>query len=52
VKELGGVWVLINNAAEQHPQEKLEDITEEQLVQTFRTNIFSMFFMSQATLPY
>jgi NAD(P)-dependent dehydrogenase (short-subunit alcohol dehydrogenase family) len=50
IQNLGGIRVLINNAAEQHPQEKLEDISEEQLEKTFRTNIFSMFFMSQAVL--
>lgn len=45
VKELGGkVDILVNNAAEQHPHKKLEDITEAQLTRTFRTNIFSIFF--------
>jgi NAD(P)-dependent dehydrogenase (short-subunit alcohol dehydrogenase family) len=44
--------VLVNNAAEQHPQESILDITEEQLVATFRTNIFAMFFLAQAALPY
>src|SRR5438477_5180787 len=37
VAELGGLDFLINNAAEQRRQEKIEDITEEQLVRTFRT---------------
>lgn len=44
--------VLINNAGEQHPDEKIEDITEEQLRRTFQTNIFSMFFMVQAAMPH
>lgn len=49
---LGGVNILINNAGEQHPQENILDITEEQLTKTFRTNIFSMFYMTQAVLPF
>jgi NAD(P)-dependent dehydrogenase (short-subunit alcohol dehydrogenase family) len=45
------VDILVNNAAEQHPQERLEDITREQLEQTFRTNVFSMFSLTTALLP-
>ena len=52
VDEFGGLNVLVNNAAEQHPQESLLDITEEQLVRTFRTNIFGYFFMAKAALPH
>ncbi|HET7498480.1 MAG TPA: SDR family oxidoreductase [Candidatus Eisenbacteria bacterium] len=52
VAELGKIDVLVNNAAEQHPQERLEKITEEQLVRTFRTNVFSMFFLTRAALPH
>jgi NAD(P)-dependent dehydrogenase (short-subunit alcohol dehydrogenase family) len=48
---LGRIDVLINNAAEQHPQRDLTDITPEQLEATFRTNIFGYFFMTQAVLP-
>ena len=44
--------VLVNNAAEQHEQEDVEDISEEQLVQTFRTNLFGYMFMTQAALPH
>jgi NAD(P)-dependent dehydrogenase (short-subunit alcohol dehydrogenase family) len=51
VQELGHLDILINNAAEQHPQESIENITAEQLERTFRTNIFSMFFMTKAALP-
>src|SRR6266542_2398444 len=43
VKKFGKVNILVNNAAEQHPQESTEKITEEQLERTFRTNIFSFF---------
>ncbi len=52
VDELGGIDILVNNAAEQHPQENLEDITAEQLERTFRTNIFSFFFLTKAALPH
>jgi NAD(P)-dependent dehydrogenase (short-subunit alcohol dehydrogenase family) len=52
IEEFGRLDCLINNAAEQHPQEEIEEIDESQLVATFRTNIFSMFFMTQAALPY
>ena len=52
VRDLGGVDILVNNAAEQHPQESIEDITREQLEKTFRTNIYSYFFMVQAVLRH
>ena len=48
----GRLDILINNAAEHHPQESIEGITPEQLERTFRTNIFSMFYLTQAALPY
>lgn len=44
--------VLVNNAAEQHPQPSLEKITDEQLERTFRTNIFAYFYLTRAALPY
>ncbi len=44
--------ILVNNSAEQHPQKNIENITEEQLVRTFRTNIFSFFFMTKAAMKY
>ncbi|WP_448204734.1 SDR family oxidoreductase [Azospirillum sp. sgz302134] len=52
VEEHGRIDILVNNAAEQHPQKKLEDITAEQLERTFRTNIFACFFMAKAALPH
>jgi len=53
VKELGGLNVLINNAAEQHVQEEgLPKISSKQLLDTFRSNIFSMFYLTKAALPY
>jgi NAD(P)-dependent dehydrogenase (short-subunit alcohol dehydrogenase family) len=50
-RELGSINILVNNAAEQHPQERITKITEKQLERTFRTNIFSMFFMTKAAMP-
>jgi NAD(P)-dependent dehydrogenase (short-subunit alcohol dehydrogenase family) len=51
-KELGNIDILVNNAAEQHPQESIEKITEKQLERTFRTNIFSYFFMVKAAMKH
>lgn len=52
VEEHGRLDILVNNAAEQHPQESILDITAEQLERTFRTNIFAQFFMVKAALPH
>lgn len=52
VKQLGGLDILVNNAAEQHPQKSILDITPKQLEATFRTNIFGMFYMTQAALQH
>jgi NAD(P)-dependent dehydrogenase (short-subunit alcohol dehydrogenase family) len=53
VSELGGLNVLVNNAAEQHSREGgLADISDEQLQQTFKTNIFGYFYMARAALKY
>ncbi|MFF2483379.1 SDR family oxidoreductase [Paenibacillus sp. NPDC058071] len=52
VLEFGKLDIVVNNAAEQHVQQRLEDITEKQLEATFRTNVFGMFFLTKAALPY
>jgi len=52
VKKFGGIDVVVNNAAEQHPQDSIEEITEKQLERTFRTNIFSFFFMTKAAMKH
>ncbi len=52
VKELGKLDILVNNAAEQHEQKDLRDITKEQLQRTFQTNIFAMFYMTKAALEH
>ena len=52
LNNFGKIDILVNNAGEQHEQCNLEDITEAQLEKTFRTNIFSMFYLTKAALPY
>jgi NAD(P)-dependent dehydrogenase (short-subunit alcohol dehydrogenase family) len=44
--------ILVNNAAEQYPQESIEKITDAQLERTFSTNIFAMFYLVRAALPH
>jgi len=51
-RTLGRLDILVNNAAEQHPQEEVGEITAAQLERTFRTNIFGYFFMTQAAMPH
>ncbi|MCB5425163.1 SDR family oxidoreductase [Altererythrobacter sp. CC-YST694] len=52
IAEFGQIDILVNNAGEQHPDEDIRHITEKQLRRTFQTNIFSMFFLTQAALPH
>jgi len=52
VDELGKLDILVNNAAEQHEQQDLKDITKEQLQRTFQTNIFGMFYVTKAALEH
>lgn len=52
VQEFGKLDILINNAAEQHPKNKIEEISKEQLERTFATNIFSMFYFTKAAMKY
>ena len=52
VSELGKLDILVNNAGEQHWDEEITDISEDQLRRTFQTNIFSMFFLTQAARPH
>jgi NAD(P)-dependent dehydrogenase (short-subunit alcohol dehydrogenase family) len=52
VEELGHLDILVNNAAFQQHQESIDDISEEQWENTFRTNIFGYFHMAKAALPY
>ena len=52
VGQLGRLGILVNNAGEQHNDQDIEKITEDQLRRTFQTNIFGMFFLTQAALPH
>ncbi|ARI77988.1 SDR family oxidoreductase [Halobacillus mangrovi] len=48
----GTIDILVNNAAEQYPQQNFLDITNEQMEKTFRTNFFSYLYMTKAVLPH
>ena len=50
VKKLGGLNILVNNAAQQFPQDDFEKISQDQLEKTFRINIFPFFFLSQEAI--
>ena len=52
VKQLGGLHIVVNNIAQQYPQQRLEDITAEQWERTFRMNIFSYFYVTKAALSH
>jgi NAD(P)-dependent dehydrogenase (short-subunit alcohol dehydrogenase family) len=52
VDQLGRLDILVNNAGEQHSDKDIRDITEEQLRRTFQTNIFGMFYLTQAAAPH
>jgi NAD(P)-dependent dehydrogenase (short-subunit alcohol dehydrogenase family) len=52
VDKFGRLDILVNNAAEQHPAESIEDISDKQLLATFSTNVFSMFYLASAAIPH
>ena len=52
IDAFGRIDILVNNAGEQHPDEDITDISEQQLLRTFQTNIFGMFYMVQAARPH
>jgi len=52
IKAFGRVDILVNNAALHYESKKLEDISTAQLEETFRVNIFSMFWLTRFALPH
>ncbi len=52
MSEFKDIHILVNNAAEQHPQDSLVEISSEQLIRTFKTNIFGTFYMTKAALKH
>lgn len=51
-KQFGRIDILVNNAGEQHPQQDIKDLKAAQILKTFQTNIFSMFFMTKYALEH
>ena len=52
VDEFGRLDVLVNNAAEQHEAQSLSEIPDDQIERTFKTNIFSQFYLTRAALEH
>ena len=52
LQAFGKLDILVNNAAEQHLEDRLEDISTDQLERTFRSNVFGYFYMTKAALPH
>ena len=52
IRQFGQLDILINNAAVQHDEKRLEDVSAKNLQQTFAVNIFSMFYLTKAALPH
>lgn len=52
INQFGSINVLVNNHGVQFVQNSILDITEQQLDNTFRTNVYGFFFLTKASLPY
>jgi len=52
VEKLGGIDILVNNAAYQMNSDNIEDLSGEQLERTFRTNVFAPFFLTKYAVPH
>ncbi len=52
LRELGGLDILVNNAARQHAVARIEDISTQQFDDVFKTNVYAMFWITRAALPH
>jgi len=52
IRKFGKIDILVNNAGEQHPDQKVTEISKKQLKRTFQTNVYGMFYMVQAAMPH
>jgi NAD(P)-dependent dehydrogenase (short-subunit alcohol dehydrogenase family) len=52
VKELGGIDILVNNAAHQASFKSIDDISDEEWELTFKVNIHAMFYLTKAAVPH
>lgn len=52
VEELGGIDILVNNGGKQRFNEDLTTLTDEQFDDTFKTNVYAMFWITKAALPH
>lgn len=52
IRKFGRIDIVVNNAGEQHPDKDVTDISSKQVKRTFQTNVFGMFYMVQAAMPY
>ena len=52
VRELGGLDILVSNAAHQSRKKSLDEVTDEEFDRTFRTNIYAYFWLARAAIPH
>ncbi|MFY5005038.1 SDR family NAD(P)-dependent oxidoreductase, partial [Acinetobacter baumannii] len=52
LQHFGKINILVNNAGVQYQQKEIESISNEQLEKTFKTNIFTMFYLTKEAIPY
>lgn len=52
IRKFGKIDILVNNAGEQHPDKDVTEISRKQLKRTFQTNVYGMFYLVQAAMPY